>query len=188
MNDRAPDILASSVQKTNLWLKDVAYGLRTPSRHKAYAALRSVLHALRACMPVDELAKFSAQLPLFVTGALFDGWKPRRKPVRLTRAGFHEQVQRELRGTGMEAPLAVRAVLLALARHVSAGEIRALQRILPREVRDLWLELEADGRDEVIRPRSELPRACEPRWAQAPRRPWRPSDRYQSGGFPHGSR
>lgn len=190
MNDRAPDILASSVQKTSLWLKDVAYELRTPSRHKAYSALRSVLHALRACVPIDQLAKFSAQLPLFITGVLFDGWKPRRKPVRFTRSSFHAQVQAELHGTGLDARLAVRAALLALSRHVSAGELRSLRQILPREVRDMWQELENAGRDEVIRPRAERPQPAdgEPRWTQAVRRPWRPSDRYQGGGPSYGPR
>jgi uncharacterized protein (DUF2267 family) len=189
MNDRQLDILASSVQKTNLWLKDVAYEIHIPNRHKAYAALRSVLHALRLSVPVDELAKFSAQLPLFITGVLFDGWKPRKKPVRFTRRSFLDRVQAELHGQSLEAPLAVRAVLLTLSRHVSPGELRSLRQILPREVRELWADLERelrDGRDEVIRTRAErrAPGREEERWAPPPsRRPWRPSDRYESGYY-----
>lgn len=188
MNDRNLDVLASSVQKTNLWLKDIAYEIHVPSRHRAYAALRAVLHSLRECVPVDELAKFSAQLPLFITGVLYEGWKPRHKPVRFTRDGFYDEVQDHLRNVSLDAGLAVRAVLLVLSRHVSPGEIRALRSILPREVRALWLDIErelVEHRDEVIRPRSEHFRPEEEpegegrrRWGPPPTG-WRPSDRYR---------
>lgn len=140
---KQPDVLASSAQKTHLWLKDVGRELRVEDQHRAYAALRAVLHALRDCVPVEELAKFAAQLPVFVTGMLYDGWKPRRKPVRLTRRQFIDRVDEHLRGQTLEAANAVRAVLLTVSRHVSPGEVRSLRIILPREVRALWTDLEA---------------------------------------------
>lgn len=196
---KQPDVLASSVQKTHLWLKDVGRELRVEDQHRAYAALRAVLHALRDCVPVDELAKFAAQLPVFVTGMLYDGWKPRRKPARLTRRDFFDLVAAQLRGQSLEPANAARAVLLAVSRHVSPGEVRSLRMILPREVRALWLDLEAaaaglkprrraapaeeTGRDEVAYEsdaapaeeldRDELRRREEHETRQ---RPWRPGD------------
>jgi len=184
MNDRNLDVLASSVQKTNLWLKDIAYEIHIPSRHKAYVALRSVLHTLRECIPVDELANFSAQLPLFITGVLYEGWKPHRKPIRFTREDFFDHVQHLMRNQpGLDPALATRAVFLVLSRHISPGEVRALRQILPREVRGLWLDIESellDGRDEVIRPRSEHFRPVEEEQRRLGAPPsWRPSDRYR---------
>lgn len=132
----------SSRQKTNLWLKQVAAELHSDDRRKAYAALRAVLHLIRDCLPVEETAKFAAQMPLLLQGVLFEGWKPRRKPQRLTRTEFFQGVRECTRNQpGLDAALTTRAVLVTLARHLSAGEIEAVRRVLPHEVRDLWYEL-----------------------------------------------
>lgn len=207
------DVLASSLQKAHLWLKDVGRELRTPDQHRAHAALRGVLHALRECVPVEELAKFSAQLPVYVTGVLYDGWKPRRKPVRLTKRQFIDAVDEQLRGQSLEAANAARAVLLTVSRHVSAGEVRSLRSILPREVRALWAGLEetaAGLKPRPAEPRPEKAEAArdEPAFEsgeEAPgeppsaelgsldeknirQRPWRPSDRFGGPGEAHGYR
>lgn len=132
----------SSRQKTNLWLKQVAAELHSDDRRKAYVALRSVLHLLRDCLPVEETAKFASQMPLLLQGVLFEGWKPRRKPERLTRAGFFSQLRELTRNQpGLEPALVTRSVFVTLARHLSAGEIEAVRRVLPRDVRELWYEL-----------------------------------------------
>ena len=41
------DSFDKTVQESNLWLKDVMERLNTYDRHRAYSALRAVLHALR---------------------------------------------------------------------------------------------------------------------------------------------
>ena len=150
----------SSRQKTNLWLKHVAAELRSDDRRKAYVALRTVLHLLRDCLPVEETAKFAAQMPLLLQGVLFEGWKPRRKPERLTRQAFFERVRASTRNQpGLDAALVTRAVLVTLGRHLSAGEIEAVRRVLPHEVRELWFELghhrPAEGGVEAPAPREE---------------------------------
>lgn len=139
----------ASLQKTNLWLKDAAAEIRTDDRHKAYAGLRAVLHALRDCLPVEETAKLAAQLPLVLTGVFFDGWKPHKKPRRFSRDSFYEQVRRELRhNPGLDPALAVRAALRCLDLHLSGGEAEAVRRVLPREIRALWEELETEESSE----------------------------------------
>ena len=60
-------------------------GRRGRTYEKAYAVLRSVLHALRDCLPPAEVVKFSAQMPMMVKGVFFDGWKITPKPLGLTR-------------------------------------------------------------------------------------------------------
>ena len=137
------DVFDSSLQKTNLWLKDIEAELHVVDRPKAYSALRAVLHSLRDCMPVDETAKFSSQMPLLMRGIFFDGWKPRRKPLRYTKARFLSHLRDELRNeAGLDSALAARAVFHVLEKHLSQGEIRAIRLILPREIRQFWAEAE----------------------------------------------
>lgn len=194
MNNRGADAIASSVQKTNRWLKELSLELRGADRHRAYAVLRAVLHALRDCLPVDENAKLSAQLPMLVRGIYFDGWRPRAKPLRLTKKTFYDVIWEQLRGhQGLDAPLAVRAVFNLLGRHISRGEIDGVRAILPREVRSLWdaVEVEEEERELHLeeRQQEDLPKRS-PQWTPsrgaAAGRPWRPSDSYP-GGRPYGS-
>ncbi len=144
-NQRAPtkvvDVFESTLQKTNCWLKDLESVLRTEDRPRAYAALRAVLHTLRDCMPVDETAKFSAQMPLLLRGVFYDGWKPRRKPTRLTKGGFLNAIRDCLRTQeGLDPALAARGVFAMLEKHLSAGEIGHIRRVLPTEVRQFWAQ------------------------------------------------
>ncbi|MGC1347291.1 MAG: DUF2267 domain-containing protein, partial [Methyloceanibacter sp.] len=41
------DVFDTTVQETNLWLKDVMERIGTYDRHSAYSTLRAVLHAVR---------------------------------------------------------------------------------------------------------------------------------------------
>ena len=41
------DVFDTTVQETNLWLKDVMERICTYDRHSAYSTLRAVLHAVR---------------------------------------------------------------------------------------------------------------------------------------------
>jgi len=132
----------TSRQKTNLWLKEVAGELHTSDRRKAYAAIRAVLHVLRNSLPVDEAVKFAAQMPLFIQGMYFEGWHPGRKPVRLTRQSFLAALGDATRHQpGLDPTLMARSVFQALNYHLTAGEIEAVRRVLPAEVRELWYEL-----------------------------------------------
>lgn len=135
----------ASVQRTQLWLKDVSERLHGADRPQAYAALRSVLHALRDCLPPHEVVKLAAQMPLVVRGIFFDGWRLRAKPLRLDRYGFYERVTRTL-GTipQVDAAMATGAVISCLYGHMSPGSLRGVSRVLPTEVRILWREIEQD--------------------------------------------
>lgn len=143
---RNVDVLDSTLQKTNIWLKEIESLLHADDKPKAYAALRAVLHALRDCMPVEEAAKFASQMPLLMRGVFFDGWKPRRKPLRMTRGRFFAAIREALRNqVALDPALAARAVIKTLENHLSAGEIAAVRRILPSEVRDFWAGVDAQG-------------------------------------------
>jgi uncharacterized protein (DUF2267 family) len=70
------DVFDQTLQKTNIWLKEIMDDLG-PDRQRAYHALRAVLHTLRDRLTVEEAAHLSAQLPLLVRGIYFEGWHPR---------------------------------------------------------------------------------------------------------------
>lgn len=135
MRRHTPDAFDTAVQKGNIWLKDIEQAGKLRSRFQAYAALRSVLHALRDCLPPAEAVKFSAQMPLLVKGVFFDGWKVTPKPLRLDRVEFHAYIGRSLKDeSGVDPATALRAVLSALSRHISPSVLDTLEPVLPREV------------------------------------------------------
>lgn len=136
MRRHTPHAFDRAVQSGNLWLKDIEKAGRLRSRFQAYAVLRSVLHALRDCLPPAEAVKFSAQMPMLIKGVFYDGWKFAPKPLRLSRDEFRSYVHRGLNDEGGVVPaIALKAVLFALRRHISPTVLETLQLVLPREVR-----------------------------------------------------
>jgi uncharacterized protein (DUF2267 family) len=128
-----------TLHKTNLWLTDVMAELDVEDRHKAYAALRATLHALRDRLTVDEAAQLAAQLPLLVRGVYYENWRPAATPLKERHVEqFLAHVQRELPNDDPE--VVVRAVFSVVAGYVTKGEIEDVYWMLPEGVRDLWPE------------------------------------------------
>jgi uncharacterized protein (DUF2267 family) len=134
------DPFDSTVHKTNAWLADITRRMGWDDRHRAWAALRSVLHALRDRLSVEEAVSLGAQLPLLVRGAYYEGFRPSAMPVRMrTREEFYERVRRELRGYQSDEIEEMTAVVLdVLADHISVGEADHIGRLLPRQLAELW--------------------------------------------------
>jgi len=76
------DVIDRSVEKTHIWLGDLAEELGSEDRQYAYRVLRAFLHALRDHLPVDEAASLAAQLPIFIRGVFYEGWDPSGTPPR----------------------------------------------------------------------------------------------------------
>jgi uncharacterized protein (DUF2267 family) len=130
----------AALQKTNIWLRDLMALTGWQDRHRAYYALRSVLHALRDRLPVDEVAALGAQLPMLVRGAYYEGWHPAGKPLKERRKEeFTVHIATAFRDTPDTDPEKVLgAVFQLLNNHVTAGEIERVKRCLPAEIRALW--------------------------------------------------
>jgi uncharacterized protein (DUF2267 family) len=137
MAEQLESAVESSIQKTNLILKDIeqAYGWPKEQRNQSYCALRTVLHLLRDRLPVQESVEFAAQLPLLVRGIYFDGWKPMDVPIKLNRDDFLFEVRQrfpfDLDG-GTER--VVRVVLDALSRHVTPGQWNDVKDNMPQDL------------------------------------------------------
>lgn len=130
LNDR-------SVEKTNVWLKELAEDLGTDDRKFAYRVLRAYLHAVRDRLMVDEAAQLAAQLPELVRGIYYEGWVPSRTPTSERSVDeFLRRIADEALLPGeTEASYACSAGARLLRRHVSDGEIADLVAVFPEELR-----------------------------------------------------
>ncbi len=133
-------VFDTTIQTTNIWLDEIMEELTWDDRHRAYHALRAVLHTLRDRLSVDEVAQLSAQLPLLVRGAFFEGWHPAHKPVRdRTEDEFIAHVSESfaLDLSGTHPRKIVQAVLFVLEKHISGGETLSIKHVLPVGIRSL---------------------------------------------------
>jgi len=130
----------STLQTTNVWLNDLMDRMGWKDKHRAYHALRVVLHALRDRLPVEQAAALGAQLPMLVRGFYYEGWHPSGKPVKERhKDDFLTPVLMAFRDDlGVNPEEVARAVFQVIAHHVSPGEIKHLKFSLPGEIRSLW--------------------------------------------------
>jgi uncharacterized protein (DUF2267 family) len=134
------DVFDATLQKTNIWLKDIMQALGWEDRHKAYMSLRTTLHALRDRLTLEETAQFGAQLPMLIRGLYYEGWTPTGKPDKVRhKADFLASIRAYFQDDWDVDPEEVaRAVLHVITTHVSAGEIEDIKLLLPKELKALW--------------------------------------------------
>jgi uncharacterized protein (DUF2267 family) len=133
------DVIDRSVEKTHIWLNDLAEELASEDGQHAYRVLRAFLHALRDHLTVDEAAALAAQMPIFVRGVFYEGWDPSRTPEHARDLeSFLQRIASEAGLAGeTEASFAATAASRVMRRHVSAGEGDAVLRALPHHLREL---------------------------------------------------
>jgi uncharacterized protein (DUF2267 family) len=132
-----------SAEKTEQWLRELADELGRPGDLRyAFRVLRAFLHALRDRLTVDAAAHLGAQLPEFLRGVYYEGWRPARAPERYHDLGtFLKRVATDAALSGhTEAASSAEAAACVLRLHVSDGEIRKVAAALPRGVADLLAE------------------------------------------------
>ena len=143
----------SAVHKTNVWLKDLMAHMGWRDRHRAYSALRAVLHALRDHLTVDEAVALGAQLPMLVRGFYYEGWKPADKPLKQRKQeAFVSQIAESLRDDNSD--LIARAVFQVLTNHLSIGEVEGIRHCLPKEIRELWPETQQTAEATSFEPKT----------------------------------
>jgi uncharacterized protein (DUF2267 family) len=133
------DIIDRSVEKTHVWLNDLAEELGTDDPRYAYRVLRAFLHAVRDHLSVDETAQLAAQLPIFVRGVFYEGWDPSGTPERARDVdSFLRRIAGEALLAGeTEASLAATAASRVMSRHISTGETQSVLHMLPEHLREL---------------------------------------------------
>lgn len=133
------DTFDTTVKKSNEWLKEIMQDQEWEGRHKAYLALRSVLHALRDRLIVDEAVHLGAQLPMLIRGLYYEGWTPSGKPIKRSREEFLTAISEGFQNDpAIDPERVVRSVFAVMAKRVSEGEIEDIKSALPEEIRELW--------------------------------------------------
>ena len=124
------------------WLKDVDEELAWEDRQKSFQATRSALHALRDRLTPDEAADLASQLPAFLRGIYYEGYKPSRTPRKDRDVQeFLEHIRQEFKNQPVvDAERIAKCVFSVLSKRVSPGEIDDVKQMFPREMRYLWPE------------------------------------------------
>jgi uncharacterized protein (DUF2267 family) len=127
----------TTIEKANHILNDIehAYGWPKERRNQSYAALRTVLHALRDRLPVAESVQFAGQLPMLVRGIYYEGWDPSDVPMKMDKEEFLARIGQEFTYTGDGGPQRlVGTVLDALRRHITEGQLADVKSVLPKDL------------------------------------------------------
>jgi uncharacterized protein (DUF2267 family) len=141
MSNVISEVFDASLQKTQVWFNDLMAELDWEDQpHRAYLALRTVLHALRDRLTVEEALQLSAQLPMLIRGFYFEGWNLKGKPRKERhKEDFFEHIENAFKRDPSVSPrLVTRAVFQVLTKQVSAGEIEDLNHIMPKDLQELW--------------------------------------------------
>ena len=140
MSSTGLEVFDSTLNKTFLWLNGVMDEMGWEDRHRAYSALRAVLHAVRDRLPPDEAVNLAAQLPMLIRGFYYEGWHPADKPLKYRhKEDFLEAVQNKspMLDSG-ELESTISAVFKVLSEQAPGGEVEQVKTALPAEVRELW--------------------------------------------------
>jgi len=135
------DLFNGTLQKTQIWLNDLMAELDWQEKpDKAYFALRTVLHALRDRLTVEEAVQLGAQLPMLVRGFYYEGWTLKDKPHRERhKEDFLAHIKEAFKGDVTVRPESIaRAVFRVLEIHTSDGEIEEVKHMLPKPLLELW--------------------------------------------------
>ena len=133
-------VFDNTLHKTDIWLNEVMKAMSWVDRHRAYCALRAVLHTVRDRMTPDEATHLGAQLPMLVRGFYYEGWHPADKPLRYRhKEEFLAHVKEQLPGIEYsDLEKVTRIVFEVLTNHVDGGEIRQAREQMPADIQELW--------------------------------------------------
>jgi uncharacterized protein (DUF2267 family) len=128
------------------FVKEVANELNNPHDHKtAIRITKSVFHAVRELLTVEESLHLISQLPLYVKALYVDGWHAGEKKRIKDKDEFIELLMLQNPrtapkdfGNDEKALENARAVIRVLCRHVSQGQIDDIVSQFPAELKDLW--------------------------------------------------
>lgn len=140
MSHRTLHTFTHHAEEAQHWVNTLCDDLDWENDKRGYHLLRAVLHTLRDWLSPDELADFSAQLPLVVRGILFEGWDPAALPViDRAREDFFARVQAECPEDLPDFPdEEVAAVLKLIDKHIASGETREMRAALRKALQGVW--------------------------------------------------
>jgi uncharacterized protein (DUF2267 family) len=134
------EALDHTVQVTHSWINDLDERLGWKNKSRSFRLLKSVLHALRDWLTINEAVDLAAQLPVLLRGAYYEQWRPSTVPVKKrSRADFLARVEHSFLADPLVDPAqAVMAVFELLSKKITKGEIDDVRHALPQDLRNLW--------------------------------------------------
>ncbi|MDU8912453.1 DUF2267 domain-containing protein [Aestuariicoccus sp. MJ-SS9] len=140
MSAQGLEVIDHTVSLTHEWINELSGRLDWSSHRSALRLMRVTLHHIRDHLQVNELAQFSAQLPLLIRGIFFEGWVPKTTPIKeRTSTGFLMAIGEQMKTTPeFRGDVDIRRVFDLLNARISAGEIADIRASLPADIRDLW--------------------------------------------------
>ncbi|MGF1481282.1 MAG: DUF2267 domain-containing protein [Cyanophyceae cyanobacterium] len=133
-----------TLQKTHIYLNDLAAQLGIEDKKTVFQGLRATLQCLRDRIPPEEAAQLGAQLPVLLAGFYYQGWKPGASPSKeRSLEEFLDKVRSALANDD-NYPISieelVKGVFTFLANKVTQGEIEDIANMMPEDLKPLWPE------------------------------------------------
>ncbi|MEM7761218.1 MAG: DUF2267 domain-containing protein [Cyanobacteria bacterium P01_A01_bin.40] len=132
-----------TLEKTHLFINDVATELNLNDKHVAFIGIKAVMHALRDRIPLEEAVQLGSQFPVLLAGFYYQGWKPAATPTKERSVDeFLGKVRDNLPQGNYptEIETLIRGVFAALSQWVSKGEIEDVVNMLPEDLQSFWSE------------------------------------------------
>lgn len=135
----------SYAAKGNAFINELSNELGYPEdKEKAGRVLRSILHALRDQLTIEESLQLLAQLPMFMKAVYVDNWSLRAVPKDKPKHDeeFFNRI-REINGltaqndfpTDDEVDNAIGVVFIVLRKYVSLGQLEDIKAVLPKDLK-----------------------------------------------------
>ncbi|KAB7614443.1 DUF2267 domain-containing protein [Amylibacter sp. SFDW26] len=140
MSAKGLEVIEHTAQITHEWINELKERLEWQSHRDVLRLLRVTLHQVRDHLLIDEMAQFSAQLPLLIRGMFFEGWVPKRTPIKQRHAvdfisDIEQHVGAVLDYRGAED---IRKVFELINAKLSRSEVSDVRANLSKEIRLLW--------------------------------------------------
>ena len=133
-------VFERTTHEAHEWVNDLAGRTGWHNEREVLRLMRVVLCKIRDHLPVNEMAQFSAQLPLILRGMFFEGWQPKLTPVHERHAAdFIADIDSKIGDVIEYQGLPdIKAVFNVINAQISRGEVEDVRACLPQELRDLW--------------------------------------------------
>lgn len=122
------------------WIDELGDILDWSNDARTHLLFRTVLHAIRDFLTVDEAADLAAQLPVLVRGIYYEGWDPSGTPEKpRNKEAFMRRITDEFLRDPLDNPeAAVAAVIRLLNKHVTPGEMAQVRQSMRKGLRFLF--------------------------------------------------
>ncbi|MFW5705182.1 MAG: DUF2267 domain-containing protein [Nanoarchaeota archaeon] len=134
--------LDKSMTKTLEWINDLSEDIGYTDKQHTYLVLKSVLHALRDRLTIEEATDLAAQLPLVIKGIYYDEYNPSKTPIKAkNEEEFYAMVDRGLKNNPEISSEQITPIVLGfLARRIGGDEIVHVISNLPPKIAALWVK------------------------------------------------